>query len=124
VDLDGIHLGASYPRDGFVVAEVPDDRIDWDEWDGLRFEVWAATTPRNGDGRQTVVGTEPLAVVPILDPWVQRDIPVRVGYPGADGSLLFLIAQDPVTKERVAFGQPGGDESRFHGSLLEWFTLR
>lgn len=124
VDLDGIYLGESYPRDGFVVVGVPDDRIDWDEWEGLRFEVWAATSPLDGGGRQTVLGTEPLAVVPIPDPWARDEIAVRVGYPGADGSLLFLIAQDPVTGKRVAFGEPGGDVSRFHGSLLEWFTLR
>jgi hypothetical protein len=124
VDLDAIFLAHGFARDGFLIVDVPDDRIDWDEWTGLQFEVWPATSPRNGDGQQAVVGRAPLAVVPVDDPWASGEIAVRVGYPGAEGFLLFLIAEDPVTGERVAFGQPEGDVSQFHGSLIDWFGLQ
>ena len=124
VEFDEIDLGSSFAKDGFLVVHLPDDRVDWDAWTGLRYEVWPATEPRNGDGRQSIVGSAPISIVPVADPWAQTGAAIRVGYPGMEGFLLFLVSEDPATGERVAFGHPAGDWSRFHGSLLEWLALR
>ena len=123
VHLDDLDPAYGFPRDGYLLAEIPDDQIDWDEWPGLRFEVWEATEPY-GDGPQRTVGTAPLGITSITDPWTTHMVAVRVGYPDAMGFLLFLVAQDPVTGRRVAFGRPGGDSSRFHGSVIDWFGSR
>jgi HAAS domain-containing protein len=123
VDYDAIWVADGFPQDGFIVARIPDDRVDWDEWRGLRFEVWRATAAADQDPRGTLLGTQPMAVIAMTDPWRQPATPVRVGYPGADGFLLFLVGEDRVTGARVAFGHPEGGESRFHGSLLDWFRL-
>ena len=112
-----------YQRDGWVVAELPDDVVDWDAWANLRLEAWPATFPRNGDGEQFLASPDagPYLVVPVPDPWRTPRIAVNVGQPGVEAYLLFLIADDPATGERVALGFPGGDGVTFHGNLLDWF---
>jgi HAAS domain-containing protein len=124
VDLDDIYPAYGFARDGYLLAKLPDDRIDWDDWPGLRFEVWAATEPHADNSPQRIVGRAPLGVMPVTDPWTAQKIAVRVGYPDAVGFLMFLVAQDPVSGRRMAFGRPEGDDSRFHGSVIDWFELR
>jgi hypothetical protein len=113
-----------FPKDGWIVASMPDDQIDWDKWQNLRLEAWAATVPRNGDGRQSLAPSVagPYLVVPIPDAWSMPRVAVNVGRPGINAYLLFLIAEDPQTHERVSLGFPGGEDVVFHGNLLDWFS--
>jgi hypothetical protein len=122
---DRFEVGWSMPREGWLVVDIPDDLADWDAWSDLRFEAWAATDPRDGDGRQTLVDPArgPYLVVPIEDPWTTSKVAVRVGQPDVGAYVLFLVARDPMTGERVAFGHPNGDSVLFHGGLLDWFGV-
>ena len=121
IDYDEIYLASGWTKDGWILGNIPDDRVDWDDFPGLRFEVWRAMASTDHDPRGRLLGNAPMAVVPVTDPWTRHEIAVQVGYPGADAFALFLVAEDPVTHARVAFGHPEGDESRFHGSVIDWF---
>jgi hypothetical protein len=124
IDFDEVSIDRGFERDGFLVVEVPRDRIDWDDWTGVQFEVWPATDPFLGDGSQKLLGGAPMGIAPVADPWSPHDMAIQVGYPDAEGFLAFLVAEHRVTGERVAFGHPAGDTSTFHGSLIDWFAPR
>jgi hypothetical protein len=124
LDLEGFYLGTGFDRDGRLLVRLPDDRLDWDEWRGLQLEVWAATSARDNEGNQAIVGEAPLGIDPIVDPWAPEDLVVKVGFQGEDGYLVFLTGHDSRTGQRVVIGWPEGGESAFHGSLLEWFGVQ
>jgi hypothetical protein len=124
IDFDELPIFRGFEHDGFLVVDVPHDRVDWDEWTRVQFEVWPATDPYLAEGAQQLLGHAPMGIVPVEDPWAAHDVAIRVGYPEAEGFLAFLVAEDRVTGERVAFGRPEGDRSTFHGSLFDWFAPR
>jgi hypothetical protein len=117
-------VGSAMPREGWVMVNLPTDAVDWDRWTGLRVEAWRATSPYSGSGVQALVDPErgPYLVVPMADPWSQPKVAVRVGQPGIGGFVLFVVAQDPATGARVVIGSPEGEQTTFHGSLIDWFA--
>ena len=122
----GFHQGlwdATRPgADALVSLTMRDDRIDWDEWRGLRAEAWRAL-PERQDGTSALLPgeTEPYVVVPI-EPWEDPGAVVPVGsVPGVSAYVLFVTAIDPSTGQRVALGSPDGEDTAFHGNVIGWF---
>jgi hypothetical protein len=106
-----------------VSITLDDDRVDWDEWPGLRAEAWRAL-PGGPDGSRALLPGEtgPYIVVPIA-PWEDPGAVVPVGsVPGVSAYVLFVTAIDPATGQRVALGSPDGEATAFHGNLVDWFV--